>query len=302
MSYAPSLSLSASLPALTGESGLSDYIERVNQFPYLSEDEERSLATRLQEDKDLHAAHALVTSHLRLVVKVAMSFRGYGLPLLEVISEGNLGLMQAVKKFDVNQGFRLSTYAMWWIRASIQEYILRSWSLVKIGTTAAQKKLFFNLRKMKNRLQKLDDSQLSVDDVKHIAHELNVSEKDVTQMDQRLTGHDQSLNAPIFHEGEESGEYIDFLPSTEVSHDDAMANDDELSYKRTLLSKALKTLNSRERSIFLRRKMEEPAVTLEELSQEFDISRERVRQIEKRVMEKVTAFVTNERPKSLPAA
>jgi len=280
-----------SLPVLTGDSALSSYIERVSKLPYLSQEDEYMLAKRLVEKQDLDAAHQLVTSHLRLVVKIALGFRGYGLPLLEMISEGNIGLMQAVKKFDPEKGFRLSTYAIWWIRASIQEYILRSWSLVKIGTTAAQKKLFFNLRKLKNRLNKLDNKSLTPADVKTIATELSVNEDDVWEMDSRLSNSDQSLNSPISEYDEDSGEMLDLVAQDGDSHEVVLAESQDMSRKRQLLLRAMENLNEREREIITARRLSENPSTLDDLSQSYGISKERVRQIENRALEKMQEFV-----------
>lgn len=280
------------LPVLSAESGLSSYLDKINAFPYLTQEEEYALAQDWAKDQNVAAAHKLVTSHLRLVVKIASGFRGYGLPLVELISEGNIGLMQAVKKFDPEKGFRLSTYAMWWIKASIQEYVLRSWSLVKIGTTASQKKLFFNLRRIKGRLSKLDNSNLSPEDVRAIASELNVSEQDVTDMDSRLTQSDHSLNDPLYTGEDESGsEMIDMLESNETSHELVLAEDQDMVRKRALFASAMKTLNKREQSIIHARRLNDNPATLEDLSQKYGISRERVRQIEARALEKLQACV-----------
>ncbi len=276
------------LPVLSGDAALSGYIEKVNKFPYLTQDEELSLAKKWSLDGDVAAAHQLVTSHLRLVVKMAFGFRGYGLPLFELISEGNIGLMQAVKKFDPDKGFRLSTYAMWWIKAAMQEYVLHSWSLVKIGTTAAQKKLFFNLRRMKNRLQKLDNSSLSPEEVREIATELDVSEREVLEMDSRLAYSDQSLNSPVMNmDGEDSGEIIDFVKDGSAGQDIIIAESQDMSRKKLLLANAMNTLSDRERNILVARRLNDNPATLEDLSQEHGISRERVRQIENRAMEKL---------------
>lgn len=279
------------LPALSNDVTLSSYINRVNKLPYLTQEEEYMLAKRLVETQDLEAAHKLVTSHLRLVVKTALGFRGYGLPLLEMISEGNIGLMQAVKKFDPEKGFRLSTYAIWWIRAAIQEYILRSWSLVKIGTTASQKKLFFNLRKLKNRLNKLDNKALSPEDVKTISLELNVTENDVLEMDSRLTNADQSLNSPISEDDENTGEMIDLIAAEGEDHDVLLAEKQDMSRKRRLFALAMQNLNEREREIITARRLIDNPTTLEDLSQSYGISRERIRQIENRAVEKMQEFV-----------
>jgi RNA polymerase sigma-32 factor len=256
----------------------------------LEPDQEYMLAKRYQEHADTDAAHKLVTSHLRLVAKIAMGYRGYGLPIGEVISEGNVGLMQAVKKFEPDKGFRLATYAMWWIKAAIQEYVLRSWSLVKMGTTANQKRLFFNLRKAKSRIQAIDDGDLNPDQVKQIATQLGVSEEEVISMNRRLGG-DASLNAPIKAGEGESGEWQDWLVDDSDNAEQVMIRQDELESRREMLKDALASLNDRERRVFLARRLEEDPVTLEDLSQEFGISRERVRQIEVRAFEKVQKAV-----------
>ncbi len=267
------------------EGSLSRYLQEIRKFPMLEAQEEYQLAKDYAEQGDLEAANKLVTSHLRLSAKIAIGYRGYGLPMGEVISEGNLGLMQAVKKFDPERGFRLATYAMWWIRASIQEYVLRSWSLVKIGTTAAQKKLFFNLRRLKGEINAIDEG-LPVDKVKEIAKTLNVSETEVVNMNNRLTGGDQSLNAPL-RDGEESGEWQDWLQSDDENIEDALVAQDEYDHRQAVLQKAMRALNEREQAILTARRLSEPSKTLEELAQEFSISRERVRQIEQRAFEKL---------------
>ncbi|MCR9123506.1 MAG: RNA polymerase sigma factor RpoH [Phyllobacteriaceae bacterium] len=275
------------LPSLAGGSnGLSRYMEEIRRFPMLQPDEEYMLAKRYHEHDDTDAAHKLVTSHLRLVAKIAMGYRGYGLPMGEVVSEGNVGLMQAVKKFDPERGFRLATYAMWWIKASIQEYVLRSWSLVKMGTTANQKRLFFNLRKAKSRIQALGDADLNEEQVKKIATDLQVSEEEVLSMNQRLGG-DASLNAPIRAAEGESGQWQDWLVDESDSQEQMLIEEDELDHRRTMLRDAMEVLNEREQRIFKARRLSEDPLTLEELSGEFDISRERVRQIEVRAFEKV---------------
>jgi RNA polymerase sigma-32 factor len=279
--------MAQTLPSIvSGEGGLSRYLEEIRRFPMLEPQEEYMLAKRYHEHQDPDAAHKLVTSHLRLVAKIAMGYRGYGLPIGEVISEGNVGLMQAVKKFEPERGFRLATYAMWWIKASIQEYILRSWSLVKMGTTANQKRLFFNLRKVKGKIQALDDGDLNPEQVAEIATRLNVSEEEVVSMNRRLSG-DASLNAPIRASEGESGEWQDWLVDEQESQEDMLIEQDELEQRRTMLGEALGILNERERRIFEARRLAEDPMTLEELSGEFDISRERVRQIEVRAFEKV---------------
>ena len=275
------------LPTVSaGETGLTRYMEEIRRFPMLEPDEEYMLAKRYHEHEDLDAAHKLVTSHLRLVAKIAMGYRGYGLPVGEVISEGNVGLMQAVKKFDPEKGFRLATYAMWWIKAAIQEYVLRSWSLVKMGTTANQKRLFFNLRKAKSRIQAIDDGDLLPDQVEQIATQLGVSEDEVISMNRRLGG-DASLNAPIKASEGESGEWQDWLVDESDNAEQVMIRQDELETRREMLAEALDILNDREKRVFLARRLEENPLTLEELSQEFNISRERVRQIEVRAFEKI---------------
>ncbi|RUP10001.1 RNA polymerase sigma factor RpoH [Hyphomicrobium sp.] len=283
---------SKGLPTLAGGSlGLTRYLEEIRKFPMLAPDEEFMLAKRWQEHQDSDAAEKLVTSHLRLVARIAMGYRGYGLPIGEVISEGNVGLMQAVKRFDPDKGFRLATYAMWWIRASIQEYILRSWSLVKMGTTAAQKKLFFNLRRAKSQLQALDDGDLKPEHVKTIATKLGVPEEDVVNMNRRLGG-DASLNAPIRAESE-SGEWQDWLVDDTPTQEDRLVEDEELSRRKSYLSSAMSVLNDRERRVFEARRLSEDPATLEQLSEEFGVSRERIRQIEVRAFEKVQKAVTS---------
>ena len=275
------------LPSLTPEGKLSRYLNELRKFPMLSHDEEFMLAKRWIEHEDVDAAHKLVSSHLRLVAKIAMGYRGYGLPLAEMISEGNIGLMQAVKKFDPDKGFRLATYAMWWIRASMQEYILHSWSLVKMGTTAAQKKLFFNLRRMKGKLKALDEGDLSPENVEKIATELNVAEADVISMNRRLSGPDASLNATVRTDGEGEGEWMDWLVDESDSQEIVIAEEDELEKRREMLSAAMSGLNDREQHILTERRLKENPLTLEELSKTYGISRERVRQIEVRAFEKL---------------
>ncbi|WP_377290751.1 RNA polymerase sigma factor RpoH [Rhizobium sp. SG2393] len=275
------------LPSITaGEGGLNRYLDEIRKFPMLEPQEEYMLAKRYQEHDDRKAAHKLVTSHLRLVAKIAMGYRGYGLPIGEVVSEGNVGLMQAVKKFEPDRGFRLATYAMWWIKAAIQEYILRSWSLVKMGTTANQKRLFFNLRRLKGKIQALDEGDLKPEHVKEIATTLKVSEEEVISMNRRLSG-DASLNAPIKASEGDSGQWQDWLVDDHDNQEDMLIEQDELENRRGMLGNALKVLNDRERRIFEARRLREDPVTLEDLSAEFDISRERVRQIEVRAFEKV---------------
>ena len=279
------------VPTLAGGSlGLSRYLEEIRKFPMLEPGEEFMLAKRWKEHADPDAAEKLVTSHLRLVAKIAMGYRGYGLPIGEVVSEGNVGLMQAVKRFEPDKGFRLATYAMWWIRASIQEYILRSWSLVKMGTTAAQKKLFFNLRRTKSQLQALEEGDLKPETVKKIATKLGVTEDDVISMNRRLGG-DSSLNAPVRAETE-SGEWQDWLVDDTPSQETRMVEDEELSMRKSYLRSAMAVLNDRERRVFEARRLAEEPATLEDLSEEFGVSRERIRQIEVRAFEKVQKAVT----------
>jgi RNA polymerase sigma-32 factor len=279
------------LPAIAaGEGGLSHYLSEIRKFPMLAPDEEYMLAKAYKEHDDRGAAHKLVTSHLRLVAKIAMGYRGYGLPIGEVISEGNVGLMQAVKRFEPEKGFRLATYAMWWIRAAIQEYILRSWSLVKMGTTANQKRLFFNLRKVKGQIQALDDGDLKPDQVEKIATKLGVSEEEVISMNRRLGG-DASLNAPVRNDAEGGGEWQDWLVDETPSQESRLVANEESDSRRQLLKDAMVVLNDRERRIFEARRLAEEPMTLEELSAEFGVSRERVRQIEVRAFEKVQKAV-----------
>ena len=282
-----------SLPTISASgTGLQRYMEEIRKFPMLEPNQEYMLAKRYAEHDDTQAAHKLVTSHLRLVAKIAMGYRGYGLPIGEVISEGNVGLMQAVKKFDPEKGFRLATYAMWWIKAAIQEYVLRSWSLVKMGTTANQKRLFFNLRKIKGKLKALEDGELKQENVEKIAATLGVSEDEVRSMNQRLTG-DASLNAPIKAAEGESGQWQDWLVDESESQEASLIKQDELENRREMLSDAMEILNEREQRIFTARRLSEDPLTLEELSGEFDISRERVRQIEVRAFEKVQKAMVN---------
>lgn len=281
------------LPSLTPEGNLSRYLQDIRKFPMLTHDEEFMLAQRWREHDDVDAAHKMVTSHLRLVAKIAMGYRGYGLPLAEMISEGNVGLMQAVKKFDPDKGFRLATYAMWWIRAAMQEYILHSWSLVKMGTTAAQKKLFFNLRRMKGRLKALEEGDLSPENVEKIATELKVAESDVVSMNRRLAGHDSSLNAPLRADGDGDGEWMDWLVDESESQEAVLAEEDELNKRRQMLNASMTALNERERHILTERRLKENPVTLEQLSQVYGISRERVRQIEVRAFEKLQKAIRN---------
>jgi RNA polymerase sigma-32 factor len=276
---------SVSVPSLSGEGSLTRYLQEIRKFPMLEPEEEYMLAKRWKEHEESEAAHRLVTSHLRLVAKIAMGYRGYGLPLSELISEGNVGMMQAVKRFDPDRGFRLATYAMWWIRAAIQEYILHSWSLVKMGTTAAQKKLFFNLRKLKGQLQAVDDGDLSPENLKKIATELDVPEADVISMNRRLASPDHSLNAPLRSDSE--GEWQDWLVDESESQETRLGEKQELGLRRDLLEKAMTHLNDRERHILGERRLKDSPTTLEDLSQQYGISRERVRQIEVRAFEKL---------------
>ncbi len=275
-------------PALTPDGSLSRYLAEIRKFPMLAKDEEYMLAKRFAEHQDPEAAHKLVTSHLRLVAKIAMGYRGYGLPIGEVISEGNVGLMQAVKRFDPEKGFRLATYAMWWIKASIQEYILRSWSLVKIGTTAAQKKLFFNLRKIKGQIDAIEDGDLRPDQVKLIADKLGVAQDDVVQMNRRMTGGEASLNAPLGKSEDAGGEWQDWLvDENAVNAEQKLAAEDEYEMRMSLLEEAMATLNEREQHILTERRLKDNPATLEDLSKEYGVSRERVRQIEVRAFEKL---------------
>ncbi len=280
----------ASLPSVAASGGLSRYLEEIRRFPMLEPQEEYMLAKRWQEHEDTDAAQKLVTSHLRLVARIAMGYRGYGLPIGEVISEGNVGLMQAVKRFDPDKGFRLATYAMWWIRAAIQEYILRSWSLVKMGTTAAQKKLFFNLRKLKGQLQAFEEGDLRPDQVETIATKLGVPKEDVISMNRRLAG-DSSLNAPLRADADGGGEWQDWLVDESTDQESTLVDQEELENRRSYLSEAMDTLTSREKRIFEARRLTDDPLTLEELSTEFGVSRERIRQIEVRAFEKVQKAV-----------
>ncbi|HEX9446687.1 MAG TPA: RNA polymerase sigma factor RpoH [Dongiaceae bacterium] len=274
------------LPSLMSDSNLARYLAEIRKFPMLEASEEFMLAKRWREHEDPDAAHRMVTSHLRLVAKIAMGYRGYGLPLSELISEGNVGMMQAVKRFDPDKGFRLATYAMWWIRAAIQEYILHSWSLVKIGTTAAQKKLFFNLRRVKGQIKAIEDGDLSPENVKEIATRLDVSENDVVDMNRRLASPDHSLNAPVRNDGE-GGEWQEWLVDDTESHETRLGESQELGKRQRMLAKAMQTLNPRERRILIERRLKDEPATLDDLSREFNISRERVRQIEVRAFEKI---------------
>jgi RNA polymerase sigma-32 factor len=282
----------ATIPAASGEAGLNRYLAEIKKFPILAPEEEYMLAKRWSEHQDTDAAAKLVNSHLRLVAKIAMGYRGYGLPTAELISEGNIGLMQGVKKFEPDRGFRLATYAMWWIRASIQEYILRSWSLVKMGTTAAQKKLFFNLRRMKNQIDAFEDGDLKPEDVTKIATDLGVSEEDVVSMNRRMAmGGDTSLNVPLREEGE--GQWQDWLVDNEPLQDERVAEAEESQVRHELLLEAMNSLNDREKHILTERRLTDDPKTLEELSQVYDVSRERIRQIEVRAFEKLQKALMN---------
>ena len=287
------MSTTKTLPTLSSPDGLTFYLQKVRKFPMLKPDEEFMLAKRWKEEGDSKSAHKMVTSHLRLVAKIAMGYRGYGLPINEIVSEGNVGLMQAVKKFDPDKGFRLATYAMWWIRASIQEFVLRSWSLVKMGTTANQKKLFFNLRKIKGQINALEDGDLHPDHVAEISRRLGVPEKDVVSMNQRIGG-DASLNAPMKADGEGGGEWMDWLADDSDNQEVELVRSQEHEMRMGLLEKSMGELNDRERHIFKARRLAEDPLTLEDLSQEFDVSRERIRQIEVRAFEKVQKSMKNQ--------
>ena len=278
------------LPVLSSEGNIAIYLQEIKKFPILSADEEYMLAKRYKEHGDTEAAHKLVTSHLRLVAKIAMGYRGYGLPVTDLISEGNVGIMQAVKKFDPERGFRLATYAMWWIRAHIQEYVLHSWSLVKIGTTAAQKKLFFNLKKLKNQLSSIDSGDLSPENAREIASRLNVKEAEVVDMNNRLFAGDQSLNVQVGDEGDT--EWQDMLIDYHDTQDKVLANSNEFLFRKKIFEEALEILNDREKEMFTLRKLRDNPVKLEELSKKFNISRERVRQIEEKAFEKLQKQVS----------
>ncbi len=277
----------SNLPAPTPEGGLSRYLQEIRKFPMLEHEEEYMLGKRWVEKQDTQAAHKMVTSHLRLAAKIAMGYRGYGLPQAEVISEAHVGVMQAVKRFDPEKGFRLATYAMWWIRASIQEYILRSWSLVKMGTTSAQKKLFFNLRKAKSRIGALDDGDMHPDKVQRISTDLGVSEEEVVNMNRRLSGGDASLNVQIGADGEGSMQWQDWLEDEEADQAGDYEAKDELELRRAMLEQAMDVLNPREKDILIKRRLDEQSITLEDLSEEYNVSRERIRQIEVRAFEKL---------------
>ncbi|MBT3901438.1 MAG: RNA polymerase sigma factor RpoH [Pelagibacteraceae bacterium] len=278
------------LPILSSEGNLAFYLQEIKKFPILTAEEEYMLAKRYKEHDDTKAAHKLVTSHLRLVAKIAMGYRGYGLPVTDLISEGNVGIMQAVKKFDPERGFRLATYAMWWIRAQIQEYVLHSWSLVKIGTTAAQKKLFFNLKKLKNQLSSIDSGDLSPENAREIASRLNVKEAEVLDMNNRLFSGDQSLNTKVGDEGDT--EWQDMIIDSNDTQDNILEHTNELTYRKKIFEQALDVLNDREKEIISLRKLRDKPVKLEELSKKFNISRERVRQIEEKAFEKLQKQVS----------
>ena len=277
------------LPSISSQGSLQKYLSSIRKFPILEIEEEYTLAKTWKNKKDLNAAHKLVTSHLRLVAKIAMGYKGYGLPIADLISEGNIGLMHAVKRFDPDKGFRLATYAMWWIRAAIQEYILHSWSLVKIGTTAAQKKLFFNLRKIKNELKLINEGDLRPEDVKEISKRLSVDENEVYSMNSRMAGHDHSLNTPLKQDS--NTEWQDWIENKEESQETRLEESQEYKFRKTILINALASLNEREKYIFKARRIKEPQVTLEELSKNYNISSERVRQIEVRSFEKVQQYI-----------
>ncbi len=294
------------LPVIAGDASLQRYMQEIRQFPMLTPEEEYMFGKSYNEHGDREAAHRLITSHLRLVAKIAMGYRGYGLPISEVISEGNIGLMQAVKRFEPDRGFRLATYAMWWIKASIQEFVLRSWSLVKLGTTANQKKLFFNLRKIKSKISAIEDGDLKPDQVKYIAHRLGVHEEEVISMNRRLSG-DASLNSPLRADGDGEGEWQDWLVDDSDSQESVLIADEETGNRNALLREALTKLNDRERRVIEARKLQDDPATLDDLSKEFKVSRERIRQIEVRAFEKLQKAVKNAAqaalrsgPKALP--
>jgi RNA polymerase sigma-32 factor len=277
----------ANLPAPSPEQGLTRYMQEIRKFPMLEQEQEYMLAKAWIEHEDSDSAHQMVTSHLRLAAKIAMGYRGYGLPIAEVVSEANVGLMQAVKRFDPEKGFRLATYAMWWIRASIQEYVLRSWSLVKMGTTSAQKKLFFNLRKAKKKIGAIEDGDLRPENLKRIAEELNVTEKEVLSMNRRMSGGDASLNAQVGNETEGTAEWQDWLEDDNADQASDYEETDQLRARRAIMEEAMDVLNEREADILRKRKLSEPTITLEELSTIYDVSRERIRQIEVRAFQKL---------------
>jgi len=280
------------IPSINSDITLSKYMEQIKEFPMLEADEEFSLARDLKNNENIKSAHKLVTSHLRLVAKIAMGYRGYGLPVSDLISEGNIGLMHAVKKFDPDKGFRLATYAMWWIKASIQEYILRSWSLVKIGTTAAQKKLFFNLRRIKGKIGAIDNNDLEESQINKIVDELDVPRNEVISMNQRLSGNDKSLNTPIGGDNyEHSGEWQDWIEDTNANQEVKFLENQEFNVRHNLLIDEMKSLNEREMKIFQARRLSDPPLTLEQLANEFNVSRERIRQIEVRAFEKISKSI-----------
>ena len=285
------MTYSTNLPTLSSDNNLGRYLDQIRKFPMLEKDEEYMLAKSWQSRGDRKAAHKLVTSHLRLVAKIAMGYRGYGLPIADLVAEGNIGMMHAVKKFDPERGFRLATYAMWWIKAAIQEFVLRSWSQVKLGTTASQKKLFFNLRKIKNKINAIDDGDMNFEQVEHIANKLQVPKQDVIDMNRRMTNTDQSLNAPISRSEGETGEWQDLLADTRINQETQYAKNDETNKKKQLMLEALKTLKTREKDIIIKRRLSEDPKTLEDLSQEYKVSRERIRQIETRAFEKLQAIM-----------
>ena len=293
MATTASATKAPSVPQLRPESNLAHYLSEIRKFPMLEPEEEFTLAKNWRENDDIDSAHRLVTSHLRLVAKIAMGYRGYGLPVNELISEGNVGMMQAVKRFDPDRGFRLATYAMWWIRAAIQEYILHSWSLVKMGTTAAQKKLFFNLRKIKGQLRAIEEGDLAPETVAEIARQLSVAEKDVVMMNRRMSAPDNSLNAPVRADGEGDSEWQDWLVDESESQEVTLAHSEELEKRRELLGQSMAMLNPRERDILTERRLKDDPVTLEQLSKKYGISRERVRQIEVRAFEKLQKSIRN---------
>ena len=287
------MSYNINLPAISSDTNIGRYLDQIRKFPMLEKDEEYMLAKAWNIKDDPKAAHKLVTSHLRLVAKIAMGYRGYGLPIADLIAEGNIGMMHAVKKFDPEKGFRLATYAMWWIKAAIQEFVLRSWSQVKLGTTASQKKLFFNLRKIKNKINAIEDGDMNLEQVEHIAKKLNVSNEEVVDMNRRMTNHDQSLNAPIGKNDGESGEWQDLLADEREDQEQQISYIQELNKKKKLMEESLNFLKDRERDIIVKRRLSESPKTLEDLSQEYNVSRERIRQIETRAFEKLQEIVKN---------
>ncbi len=282
------MNISSNLPSLSSDNNLGRYLDQIRKFPMLEKEEEYMLAKSWHSRGDRKAAHKLVTSHLRLVAKIAMGYRGYGLPIADLVAEGNIGMMHAVKKFDPEKGFRLATYAMWWIKAAIQEFVLKSWSQVKLGTTASQKKLFFNLRKIKSKINAIDDGDMNFEQVEHIAEKLNVSKKDVIDMNRRMTSVDQSLNAPINRsDSGDAGEWQDLLADSRIDQEESYSNHEEISKKKKLMLEALKLLKTREKDIIIKRRLSEDPKTLEDLSKEYNVSRERIRQIETRAFEKL---------------